>query len=124
MHGEVAKLAKMARQAERAEVAATAVAGAAGVGSPHALLLPDCVQRIIYRLSLDTLFVRRTQLFTFQYARACFEEYEHVCKMRLVCTQSAVLGFQSLPAVKLLRRRAHRYTQNLTRRRFGPRSSK
>lgn len=88
--------------------------------APHALSMPACVQNIIYNMSFNALHVRRTKLFTFLYARACFEEYEHMCKTRLVCKQSAVLGLLSLPAVKLLRRRAHRYTHFLTRRRFGP----
>ena len=85
----------------------------------QALTMPACVQTIVYDLAFQALYVRRQKLFTFMYSRACIQGYEHVCKTRLVCRQSAEAGKQSLETMKKLRVRASRYMRATSLRMYG-----
>lgn len=56
--------------------------------SPLTLTMPACVRSIIYNMSFNLVHVHRTKLFMFVYMQAFVKVYEHVCRTRLVCTES------------------------------------
>jgi hypothetical protein len=83
--------------------------------------MPDCVQTLVYGMSFDTVHTRRVSHFTFNYRKLCVQVYEHVCKTRLVCRESAKVGRESVEFMKKQRVRAHRHEINACFRLHGRR---